>query len=188
MFKRLGLSLVLIAYATVASAQEWPNIPIIGGASYCSSMVNGHCSNTVAAGPAKTGLETVPADTNASQGQSPQTAKLSLASLNALPITVVPVTTPPAAVSASNLSGGVLYTSTTTITAATVGLPIAPFDQQQYTISSNRTITTLTVVAGSSATLIGSNSNPTVLTASTTAPQGYKFIYNAPDTSWYRLQ
>lgn len=60
-----------------ALAQQWPNVPIIGGSSYCSSTVNSVCVNTVPAGPTSvTGAETVPADTNLSSGQTPQTAKV----------------------------------------------------------------------------------------------------------------
>ncbi len=126
-------------------------------------------------------------DTNASQGQSPQTVKAGLASFNALPISVVVVTTPPAGISATNANGGVLYTSSTTITSAGITLPLNPIDKEQYRVSSNQTITTL-VITAPAGTSMGANSNPTVLTASTTAPQGYTFMYNLADTKWYRLQ
>lgn len=193
--KRILLSVFgLLALAGVAYSQAtvtggfWPNWPIVGGASYSCGSVNGVSNCTVPAGPtAISGNETIPANSGQAGGTQPQNVLLSLASLNALPITVIPVTTAPAAVTAGNTSGGVLYTSAATITAASITLPAAPINGQQYAISANRTITTLTVAAGGAAS-IGGNSNPTVLTASTTGPQGYRFYYNAADTSWYRMQ
>lgn len=203
MLKKLGLGLIaLAALAGVALSQSssvtvtsgfWPNWPLVGGASYSCGSVNGVSNCTVPAGPTiTTGNETIPANTGLSGGQTPQNVLLSLASLNALPLTVQTITpgtsvagaTP---VSASDLSGGIFYKSTSTITAANITLPNNPINQQQYVISANRTITTLSVSAGSGES-IGGNSGPTVLTASTTGPQSYKFFYNQADTSWYRLQ
>lgn len=192
--KKVLLTLSAFIFSTsLASAQGlWNNFPIVGGSSYCSSTVNGVCSNTVPAGPsALTGNEEIPADTNLSGGRSPQTVLVKPASLNALPVTFVAVTTPPAGISASNLSGGVVYTSTTTITSANITLPSSPIHGQQYVVSSNRTITTLNVQAASGDSM-GGNTAPTVLTASLSAPQGYRFICNKPSTgttcTWYRLQ
>ena len=194
MFKKIGLTLIafLAAGSIAAFAGMWPNFPIIGGASYCSSTVNGVCVNTVPAGPALTGNETIPADTNASGGQSPQTALLSLADVHALPLAVQVVTQSPSVagatdISASNISGGILYTSTATITQASITLPALPVDKQTYSIASNRTITLLVVNAGGTNSM-GGNTKPTVLTASLTAPQGYEFMFNLADTSWYRLR
>lgn len=201
--KRYGLALAvgLISITTAYAAGLWPDLPVVGGASYCagsSSTAIGSiigsvtgCPNTVPAGPSiVTGNEQIPADTRlGTAGATPQTVLVPMASLNALPIQFVTVVNPnsPAGVSAANNSGGVVYSNTTTITSANVTLPAAPIDGQQYAISSNRTITTLTVGAGGSASIAG-NSAPTVLTASTTGPQGYRFIYNAATTSWFRLQ
>lgn len=84
MIKRIiyaALALCFVALG-VATAQQWPNIPIIGGASYCSGTVQTTCVSTVAAGPASvTGAETLPVDTNLIQGQTPQTAKLTTLTL-----------------------------------------------------------------------------------------------------------
>lgn len=180
----------LVAFTALVAAQQgiFPNFPIVGGASYCSSTTNAACTNTVAAGPtALTGNETILASTNLTGGQQPQSVLVKPASLGALPITFVTVTTPPANISASTLSGGVVYNSTTTITSANITLPANPVDNQTYLISSNRTITTLSVTAAATETM-GTNTTPTVLTASTTAPQGYKFIYNLTLDTWYRIQ
>ena len=182
-----------IAIGGIAIAQQglWPNFPIVGGAAYCSSTTNAVCTNTVPAGPTTlTGNETVPANTNLSQGRNPQNVVLSMAVLKALPYTFVTVTTPPAAISASNLSGGVVYSSTTTITSASVALPGSPVHGQQYRIGSNRTITTLTVTAPNGDS-IDSNTTPTVLTASTAVADGYTFVCDrtvATTCVWKRLQ
>ena len=182
------LALIVGLGSVVAVAQQnlFPFWPIIGSSSYCASTTNSVCTSTIPAGPALTGNETIPVNTNATNF-GPSNAYLTLKQLGALPIQVVVVTTPPAGISASNISGGVLYTSTTTITSAQVTLPASPIDQQRYAISANRTITTLIVTAGGSASM-GANTTPTVLTASTSAPQGYRFYFNSTDTSWYRLQ
>ncbi|HVY53534.1 MAG TPA: hypothetical protein VHA13_03350 [Gammaproteobacteria bacterium] len=169
---KIGLaSFILIAFASFASAQMglWSNFPIIG---------------------VVTGNETVPANTNLSGGRSPQTALMSMAGLNALPLSFVTVTTPPAGISASSVSGGVVYTSATTITSANITLPSSPVQGQQYRISSNRTITTLSVTAASGDSM-ATNTTPTALTASTTSPQGYTFVCDKAGGStctWHRLQ
>lgn len=192
---KIGLaSFALIAFASFASAQMglWSNFPIIGGSSYCSATGNnGVCTNTVPAGPsAVTGNETIPANTNLSGGRSPQTALMSMADLNSLPLSFVTVTTPPAGISASSVSGGVVYTSTTTITSANITLPSSPIQGQQYRVSSNRTITTLNVSAASGDSM-ATNTTPTALTTSTTSPQGYTFVCDKAGGStctWHRLQ
>ena len=47
-------------------------------------------------------------------------------------------------------------------------------------------IASLTVTANTGSTL--SVTTPTVLTASTTVPQGYQFMYVASTTKWYRIR
>jgi len=195
--KRLKIALgalVTIGFVTYAFAQTvtsgfFPQWPIYGGASYSCGSVNSVSNCTVPAGPTiVTGQETIPVNTGLTGGQTPQNAYVGLASLNAMPITVVAVTSAsPTPISATNLQGGILYTSAVTITSAGITLPLSPINKQQFSISANRTITTLTVTAPAG-TSMGGNTAPTVLTASTTSPQSYRFFYNAADTSWYRLQ
>lgn len=195
-------ALATIAIGSFALAQSssvtvtsgfWPNWPLVGGASYSCGSVNAVSNCTVPAGPTTTtGNETIPANTGLSGGQTPQNVVLSLASLNSLPIqvqTIVPAVGVAGAtpISASDLSGGIFYNSPSTITAANLTLPNNPINGQQYVISANRTITTLTVAPGVGES-IGGNTNPTVLTASTTAPQGYIFFYNSSLTTWFRLR
>lgn len=72
------------------------------------------------------------------------------------------------------------------ITQETVTAPPAPFDGQQVKVNSKRTITTFAFVANTGQSL--GAATPTVLTASTTAPQGYTWVFKASNTTWYRLQ
>ena len=184
------LALIVGLGSVVAVAQQnlFPFWPIIGGGSYCASTTNSVCTSTIPAGPALTGNETIPVNTNATNF-GPSNAYLTLKQLGALPIQVVVVTTPPSGISATNISGGVLYTSAATITSANITLPAVPIDQQMFVVSSNRTITALNVTAASGDTM-ATNTAPTALTASLTAPQGYKFTCVKATTScvWYRLQ
>jgi hypothetical protein len=189
-------SIGLITYA--AASGIFPDYPVVGSATYCagsSSTVSGTytgsqtgCPNQVPAGPTiVTGNEQIPADTRLANGVAPATVLIPMASLNALPIQFVTVTgASPAGISAANNSGGVCYNAGSTITAANITLPLAPIDGQQYKVCASNTITTLSIAAATGSSL--AVSTPTVLTASTTAPQGYAFIYNAATTKWFRLQ
>ena len=79
MFRKLAIALLgtVAAGGVIALAQTFaPNMPILGGPSYCGSTVNGVCQQTIPAGPGLTGNETVPADTNAPGGQNPQSGKI----------------------------------------------------------------------------------------------------------------
>jgi len=74
----------LLVPLAVHAAGLWPNFPIVGGASYCSSFnqpggpgTPQQCTNTVPAGPPMTGLEQVPADTRTTGG-GPQTVLVPL--------------------------------------------------------------------------------------------------------------
>lgn len=172
--------------------QGWP---IVGQSSYCMTTTNGVCTVTVPAGPnSLTGQETIPANTGLGN-RAPANVLLSPANLHANPITFVTVTVSgnPSNISASNLDGGVVYNYATAaaITAANISLPSSPVHGQQYVISANRNITTLTVGPATGDT-IAENTRPTVLTANTTGgPQGYRFVCNKPSGSactWLRLQ
>lgn len=180
-----GLALISGA---VFAAGNFFGLPIIGGASYCSTLVNAACTNTVPAGPtAVTGDELVPADTQLSQGRSPQTAYLSMRALNAAPVTYnLCAAAACGSVTVANNSGGILFDYSTTIDSATVVTPLSPMDGQQFVIASPYTITSLTVTANTGTTL--AVTTPTVLTASTTAPQGYAFKYVASTAKWYKMR
>lgn len=179
----------LIALAGVAlGAGNFFGLPIIGGASYCSTLVNGSCTNTVPAGPtAVTGIELVPADTQLSGGRNPQTAYLSMRALNAAPLTYnLCAAAACGSVTVGDNAGGILFDYSTTIDSATVVTPLTPMDGQQFVIASPYTITSLTVTANTGSTL--AVTTPTVLTASTTVPQGYTFRYVASTAKWYKVR
>lgn len=190
-FGILTAAALTLSVSSALAQGLWSNYPIVGGDSYCAATVNGVCSNNIPAGPSSlTGNEEIPADTNLSGGRTPQTVLVKPAALNANPITFVTVTSSsPTGISASNISGGVVYTATGTITSANITLPSSAMHGQQYTISANRTITALSVTAASGDS-IAANSAPTVLTASLTVPQGYRFVCNKTSgvCVWSRLQ
>lgn len=88
--KRLGLVAgLLVAASTMAwAAGLFPGFPIVGSPSYCNGFATGVggqvCTSTVPAGPAFTGTELIPADTQLVQGQQPQTVLIPSAVLGSL--------------------------------------------------------------------------------------------------------
>ena len=205
--KHLGLAAAgLLSVSTIAfAAGIWPDFPIVGSASYCAgtsasatgTMVGAitGCPNTVPAGPTiVTGNEQIPADTRLSGGAAPQTVLLPMASLNALPIIISKASVSGGVganlVSATNTQGGIVLWGAgayTNISTLNVSMPPSPIDGQQFVIGSNLTIATLSVL-GTTPTLQSVANTPTVLTVSTTTgAQGYRFIWNAATSTWYRL-
>ena len=177
---------ITIAYA----AGNFDSYPIVGGAAHCQGSTGtstATCAVTVPAGPtAVTGNELVPADTTLTQGRPPQTVLLSMKLLRAAPMTYALCAGAVCGTfTIGNNSGGLLLDFASTITSATVNLPLAPVDGQRVSIASPVTITSLSVVAGAGSTLAATT--PTVLTASAVAPQGYEFMYVASTTKWYRI-
>lgn len=190
-----ALGILALVAVPAAVAGMWSNFPTVGVASHCASEnlsgvpgTTAVCTNTVPAGPnSVTGNETVPADSNLSQGRPPQQINLSMAAFNALPITVqATVANGVNTVTASATQGGLILTHSGTITSLALTLPPNPKDGQQFALSSNRTITTLTFAGGTGSASVASA--PTVLTLSTTAPMGYRFMYNLTANTWYRIQ
>lgn len=192
MFKRIGLALFAIfaAMAIPAIAQLWPNLPIVGGAAYCASTVNNTCVSTIVAGPtAITGNETIPADTNLSQGRTPQAVKVTLQTLGIGPYTYQLVVTGAASYSytvPNNIRDVIFDIASGPISDERVTAPAAPVDGQKVCVNSRVTITAFQFIANTGQTLAATT--PTVLTASTTAPQGYCWLYRSTDLKWYRLQ
>jgi len=190
-------ALSLSAFIAIpAVAAMWPNFPLVGGASYCAStntLTTGQgCTLTVPAGPVSMpATATVPVDTNFTQGRAPQTVKAGLASFNALPVEYSTALTPATAtntLTATNATGGFIVVGSAALSPTTINLPPAPIDGQEFKLSSNVTIASLTVAATSPQTI---SNNPTALTVSTTAAYGYHFRYRrltATTGTWYRLQ
>lgn len=185
---------VLALIATPVLAGLWPNFPIVGGAAYCSSTntagVPGTaavCTTTTQAGPTiVTGLETVPADTNLTQGRQPQTVRLTLASFNALPLAYsTGSSSANNTIVTSAVDGGVIIVGSAALSPVTLTLPPSPIDGQQFRLSSTQNAASLTVQGAGSATV---SNAPTAITTSTTGAYGYLFRYRASNTTWYRLQ
>src|SRR5882724_8110614 len=92
MLKKFLLALAVAVLPSLAMAQTFaPDMPIIGGASYCFTTVNGVCTRTIPAGPAMTGAETVPADTNVGSS-GVQAVKIPITSFYGILTYNVPVT------------------------------------------------------------------------------------------------
>lgn len=195
---KVGLAAAgLMIVSTIAFAGLWPGFPIVGIGALCwgsastTSSVTA-CPNTSPAGPTVvTGSELIPADvyntTTGAPGR-PATVLLSLASLGAMPVTNINVTSASPLLSATNLMGGVVFRSAATITAANVTLPPLPIDGQRFTVSTNRTITTLLITGANVTSVMGTNVSPvTISQANPLAPSGFTYIFNAADISWYRL-
>jgi hypothetical protein len=172
---------MLAATTVVYAAGLWESLPIVGGAARTVGSV------TVPAGPTVvTGAEIIPADTGVTAGGGPATVGIPLRAIGAAPLTYnLCAGAVCGTVTLANNSGGVLFDYTTTITSATVQLPPAPIDGQRVVIASAFTITGLTVLPGAGTTL--AVTTPTILTASTTVPQGYEYQYVASTLKWYRI-
>lgn len=188
-----ALGLLALIATPVLAAGLWPTLPLLGGAAVCSSTSTGVsgqvCTTTTPAGPSSvTGSETIPADTNLSQGRSPQSVRMPMAAFNALPFTYATITQGATTNAITTLStdGGVIIIGSAALTGTTtVLLPPSPIDGQQFALSSTQSLTTLTISAPGGASV---SNNPTAMTASTTASYGYRFKYRATGTTWYRTQ
>ena len=196
MLKKLGLSLLAICSTVVianAISGNQLGFPIIGGASYCSSYGNNSvCSNTVAAGPALSGSETIVANTNATGGV--QTGLLPLAALGAGKLVVsTPVTTDTITVDAQTRQ--LIVAPTTTIAALGVTLPSAAssmYDGQRIGVCGTQIVTALTMSAGT-----GNSFGTTVTSQAMLVPvvtggaSCMEWIYSKTSATagvWYRTQ
>ncbi len=181
MSNRILPTLAILATVGVAAALAQtfaPNMPIIGGNSYCV--------NTVPAGPPQTGLETIPADTNAAQGINPQSGKFSVMTLGGGINTYIDGT---ANVTSTYLTRRIMNISSGTVTALTVTMPVSTnlIEGQLFGICTNNIITTLTVTAGSGTTV---SLAPTALLVPviTGAASCVEWVYRVSNTTWYRVQ
>lgn len=189
MLRKIIIGLVAtVAIGGLAIGQQWVNFPILGGASYCASTVNNVCVATVPAGPAISGLETIPADTNAASGQTPQTVKVPIALLGAGPYQYnAPLTG--ASITILPTTRQVILEPAGTIAALTLVFPTAAtlIDGQKLNICGTQIVTTLTTTAGSGTTLLNAPTAMLVPVA-TGAASCFGFIYRVTNTSWYRIQ
>ncbi len=209
--KRLRLLAVVGALTALVmpavAAGLWWGLPVIGGATYCTSYSTypggvtvpgtlptpNQCNVFAPAGPALTGAEMFPVDTGATQGQTSAYMPLPSAASgmyqyidgrtnfigNSGPAGTAAYTVLP------NITN-VLVESTTTIATLTLTMPAAPYNGQIVRVGSVNTVTAFWPLANTGQTLKGPV--PTVITASTTAPEGYAWVYNGPVAAWYRVQ
>lgn len=190
MLKRIALALVaVVACASLAAfGQMWMPFPQIGGPSFCASTVNGNCVTTVPAGPSVTGLETIPIDTNASQGQSPQTGKISILTMGAGPYVYVAPTTGDT-IAIANTTRRLIIHGSGTFSALTLTTPVSTtlLDGQLLSVCGDQIVTTLTVTAGSGTTV---SDAPTAMLVpvATGAASCFGWIYDQPLTTWFRVQ
>lgn len=192
MLKKLGLSLFAICFTAIAALAISGNqlgFPIIDGASYCSSYGNNSvCSNTVAAGPALTGDETLIVNTNIGGGASPQTALIDITTLGAGPYQYAAPSTGETLTLTAKQRRLIIEPSTTLATLgvtfpASTGLT----DAQLMGVCTTQIVTALTVTAGSGTTV---NNKPTALLVpvATGAGSCVEWVYRATNTTWYRVQ
>lgn len=195
MLKRIGLAAVAIiacAGLGVIAQTFAPNFPILGGASYCVSVQNSTgqnvCTNTVPAGPAMTGLETFPADTNPTVQGAQQAVKVPFPAVGLGPYVYnAPLTG--ASITLTNLQRRLVLEPAGTIAALTVVFPAATtlVDGQLFSMCTTQIVTSLTLTAGSGTSILN---GPTALLVpvATGAASCVGWIYRTANTSWYRVQ
>lgn len=185
---------IAVPLSAAYAAGLWPTLPLVGGSAVCSSTSTGVsaqvCTTTTPAGPTiVTGSETIPADTNLASGRNPQSVRIPMASLNALPFTYNTLSPGVAAYYSSAVStdGGMIVLNSAALTGTfTILFPPSPIDGQQYAISSRNNLNALSPTGYGGASI---NNGPSALTVATTGgPMGYLFRYRAANTTWYRLQ
>ncbi len=198
MLKKLGLSLIaLVSTIIIANAISGNQLgfPVIGGVSYCSTFGNaGVCNNTVAAGPALTGNETIIANTNLAGGGNPQTGILSLNSMGAGKLQVTtPVTGDTITVDA--VTRQLVVTPAGTIAALGVTLPAAGdllYNGQRFGLCGTQIVTAVTMTAGTGNTFGTTVTSQAMLIPIVTGGAScMEWTYSKTSSTagvWYRVQ
>ena len=198
MLKKLGLSLLAVVSTVVianAISGNQLGFPVIGGVSYCSSYGNNSaCRNTVAAGPALTGNETVIANTNVSGGATPITGLIPLPALGAGKLVVTtPVTTDTVTVDAQTRQ--LIVTPAGTIAALGVTLPDASANMangQRFGLCGTQIVTALTMSAGTGNTFGTTVTSQAMLVPIVTGGAScMEWTYSKTSATagvWYRVQ
>lgn len=207
----IAVSALVVTSSVLYAAGNYSTYPIVGQSSFCASTVSGAggfnavgnsngvaptgqgqaasgsiCAQTVPAGPpALTGKELIPMDTVPGSGVNPQTVTMSSTWLHAGYYAVL--TTGTTYTVAPGIQNVVLNLAATTMA---VTMPAAPYDNQVVTISNSSTIvSTFSVTANTGQSLV-QGAAPTALaaeTAATAAQTEVAYLYNAANSSWYRL-
>ncbi len=198
MLKKILLSLTaLISTIVIANAISGNQLgfSIIDGASYCSSTGNGGvCNNTVAAGPALTGNETILANTNLANGANPQTGILSLASIGAGKLDVEAPTTG-ATLTVDAQTRQLIVAPTTTIATLGITLPAAAstmYNGQRIGVCGTQIVTAVTMSAGTGNTFGSTVTSQAMLVPIVTGGAScMEWIYSKTSATagvWYRTQ
>jgi hypothetical protein len=196
MLKKLGLTFfALISTVLIANAISGNQLgfPVIGGPSYCSSYGNNSvCSNTVAAGPALTGSETIVANTNAAGGV--QTGLLSLPAIGAGAL-VVSTPTTGTTITVDAVTRQLIVAPTTTIAALGVTLPSAAstmYNGQRIGVCGTQIVTAVTMTAGTGNTFGSTVTSQAMLVPVVTGGAScMEWIYSKTSDAagiWYRTQ
>jgi hypothetical protein len=194
MLKKLLLASALILAPVAAIAQLWPAFPIVGGQSYCASTGNaGVCTQTVPVGPAMTGNETVPADTNLTSGGGIQTVKVPIVELGAGKTVVVTSLTGDT-VTVDAQTRQLIETPAGTLSTLTINLPAASSTMvtgQRIGICGTQIVTTLTMGAGTGNTFSTTAPTAMLVPVATGAASCFEFVYvktSATVGVWHRTQ
>lgn len=209
MKKLLFIGAMFFAGATAAFGQAFPNYPTVGvpANTQCLSYGNnGVCNQYRPAGPTTLPpAATIPADTNYSNGQQPQTVRVpaTLFAGGYGDITTSTTTGTTAAVQAADGIGTYVYAGAGTATYTSFKLPANPIDNQKFCLANAGSgVLTLTAVAaaansyGNTPTVTGVT--PTSLpvmtavgTAGTVTLGRNCWVYQAGANNtgvWYRVQ
>jgi hypothetical protein len=203
----IGLAALVISAGIAWGAGLYSTLPIVGGSSFCASTVSGTgnlggltgqgqgtlgsiCAQTVPAGPSVvTGNELIPADEPNVNGQSPQTVVLTLASLNAMPTgysATLTAATSANTVTVPSLVGNMVILGTAALSSTVLVMPPNPIDGQQLGVTANQTIATFSISPLVNQ-IMDAKAQVTAITSSTTGTYGYRFVWRAATTTWYRL-
>lgn len=201
MKKRISLTIALGLFLTAGAAiagGQWMGFPIVGvpANTVCESTGNnGVCNQYVPAGPtAIPPTATIPADTQLPNGQNPQTVRV--------PVTFFAQAMGNAQVVTTNASvaiadgTNVLISSQGVATIALVNLPPNPANNQVVTIanagSGVLTLTSIAVASGSGQSIVGGAAPATLAiqtnNAAAAALSSVSYIYQAANTTWYRIR
>lgn len=200
--KKLGLAaLFLIGSIGAALAQAFPAYPTVGvpADTECLQYGNGGvCNQYRPAGPsAITGNETIPADTNLTGGQNPQTVRIDINSLGVGATTVNTTTGTGQNPVVTNGVSNYIYAGAGTATFATFTLPSTPTNGQRLCIyNAGSGILTLTsVVVGTVGQVFVQGAAPTSIPVqvasgaqATVTNAGVCWQYQTSNTTWYRIQ
>ena len=182
----LGAAVVALSGGIALAAGIFPGFPIMFGSSYCNAYsIDGKtCASTIPAGPTQmSGNEQIPGDTEIASGVPPQT------------VVFTPPTLAQTTMIASTFTAGSSVTvpnsvyiydlyQNGTIASAAITLPANPANNQSFTLYTSSTVTSVAVSPNAGQSMNLGFTGNTGLTAAGT----YRWVYQASNTTWYRVQ